>query len=1759
LKIVDFFMHIVYSSEERTSSSSTFLAWSSITAGKFGADFKVMLQKTKCSLLPDNQMLQLQKRLEDIMWWLVCHSSIEQAQPSSEELTAISCYTLRILQILVTNVIPKEMASSSAANTPLPVCVAAFVEWMSSGRFWSTFREVLLHCPHRDVRVEVATRLYALASSFPDDLISDPKLKLHTHLLENLLNTVPTIPVSSDSDNVSIIQYTGQFYLLLDRLIRDSCGGKHGGHAIKFQSLLTLLVKNIKVRPPIEMRATSEPDEMLIGMMKVVKTLVDYYPPFADQIGPSVHSESQHDGMERGLVIEVYYNGLFALLSEGITEGVQLPKCKTKLSQIAAYDLLISLCKNSAKCYQELLNRLFAIHCNEVNFRRISSWEYHPAAEDKSCTGYVGLKNMGATCYMNALLQQFYMMPKLRADLLSIDDPNPEPNLEDNLLYQLQSMFAYLQESEKMSYDPTSFCRSFKDLNGRVINMSEQHDVEEFFNILCQRLEAKFKGTPHEKLFSEHFGGTLSNEIFSTNSQYPYYSEREEDFYTIPLEVKNRSNIEEALDLYVKSDKLDGDNAYFCEQYNRKIDVLKRCCIKRLSNTLIFHLKRFDFDYATGRKQKLNSYFHFPIFLNMKRWTKEGLGKNELSTKGKAADSTVEENPDDYYQYELVGVLVHTGNAEDGHYYSFIKERQKKFENFSMGGSLTASRNLKQWFCFNDRIVKPFNPELIPEECFGGTQIYTEWDQFTGRRVTKEKPKEKSAYMLFYERIRPLPPHSLEISSKPQQSQQQSQPQQSQPQSQKQPQPQESQQQQVQFPIQMLPSIPTEERVQLLQQSSQQQQSASSQPRINGIPAKIYQNIWKENAQFLRDRQFFDPAYFDFMRDLLNACKFQPVLQYPTLANPIDSINDDGNELRQIKMSTRFFVEILARAKDNEAHVGRWVDDMKKVYSMHIPACVWFLTYVLQNNVLYPLILECPSERLRIAFADLLIHIFKTLSPYEYTMWHDYQLIQVETDSATKSVKQRLSLVLRTMDALLAMIEQSRPCWRRFKQYWMIIHDFASIGWRQRYYLFEKELICVYEDYFMGRQRLGMSRAPVMDEESLPDLREFVDTITILLRGCWTEGTFVKTADAKSSLPSTQKIENSSSATSDSSIVSDSSSCPIPAVPPPHTVGLPPNWRMSPYLQTPVNPFTTPWTLREPDIVLLSMSEMSRKVMFEGEFLIRFLEMDYNTPSAAILLAHICWESLDRSKFVTETLLQCYSTCSQHKLRIFHQLTEPLLKMTDSLMRRRIHWFLSPFSPSFSLAQSFQFSNVVSTKGLLGIIVDAHEHKDRKALSIIYFVLKVASEHRPVLEYLLKRKSRLQWIKEYLECKLVDQRDVLQNDKTKESLQVCRDSDRTEVDINEIEKNPAPYAYELLAKLFDMKDISLEPDGADEELNETLMKLAKAQKDIELLRDQNAKLLQENNALRQKLKQIQSNESEIDTTCPQDTAETQKQNRPMSYTAIHESLDKQLESAPPLGRSRLGPQRGTGQSSNIPFLGYASYNNNTSVYDDDEEENSVQLGKPLEIFRKDDTNTPKQLTKSDVDGRSQEQTPKSTTSTSSEGVSSQLSTKMTTTVPSLNNLSQTTTNAASVTLPSTSTDLPLPQPTNEFESNPNLKKLKEIFTGIEDSVLSYALKISGNDVEIAASELMENDKVNRFRISVQNERQSKRNETKVQSYDDNVESEKGNLRRENDMSKTIILLPRQEHSPNVENRDAKFHDDEIDTLFNSKSQDDKIH
>ena len=78
----------------------------------------------------------------------------------------------------------------------------------------------------------------------------------------------------------------------------------------------------------------------------------------------------------------------------------------------------------------------------------------------KSSTGYVGLKNLGCICYMNATVQNFFMVPEFRRGVLEYADR--EDDKAESLMYQLQRMFAFLQETDKQCYTPKGFCHAFK-------------------------------------------------------------------------------------------------------------------------------------------------------------------------------------------------------------------------------------------------------------------------------------------------------------------------------------------------------------------------------------------------------------------------------------------------------------------------------------------------------------------------------------------------------------------------------------------------------------------------------------------------------------------------------------------------------------------------------------------------------------------------------------------------------------------------------------------------------------------------------------------------------------------------------------------------------------------------------------------------------------------------------------------------------------------------------------------------------------------------------------------------------------------------------------------------------------------------------------------------------------------------------------------------------------------------------------------------
>ena len=200
--------------------------------------------------------------------------------------------------------------------------------------------------------------------------------------------------------------------------------------------------------------------------------------------------------------------------------------------------------------------------------------------------------------------------------------------LDENVLYQLKLTFANLQESEKQYYAPLGFTKAFK-FYGEPVNVRVQQDTYEFFTMLCDNLEQLTKETPFSNMIKDSVGGVIGNETRSMEEEYPYVGEREEPFLALQLDIKNKKSLAEALDLYIKPDHLEGDNKYLCEKYNKKVDAQRRSYIKKLSNTVIINLKRFEFDYNTMTRFKVNDYCEFPDRINFKPWTKEGIRERE--------------------------------------------------------------------------------------------------------------------------------------------------------------------------------------------------------------------------------------------------------------------------------------------------------------------------------------------------------------------------------------------------------------------------------------------------------------------------------------------------------------------------------------------------------------------------------------------------------------------------------------------------------------------------------------------------------------------------------------------------------------------------------------------------------------------------------------------------------------------------------------------------------------------------------------------------------------------------------------------------------------------------------------------------------------------------------------------------------------------------------------------------------------------------
>jgi ubiquitin carboxyl-terminal hydrolase 47 len=266
----------------------------------------------------------------------------------------------------------------------------------------------------------------------------------------------------------------------------------------------------------------------------------------------------------------------------------------------------------------------------------------------------------------------------------------------------------------------------------------------------------------------------------------------------VSLAVRNEfdhiynDSVEKALDNYVGVERLTGDNQYLCDKCQSKQDAHKGLKFKSFPPILMLQLKRFDLDYETMQRVKINDKVTFPQVLNLNPYVNLaksmecGTAKMEVEERidesselmdmdlrplnledrdlryssttayeaverdmecypvemdytakkahmdKKAAESRIKRLSDiERFKregenvFELFSILIHSGSALGGHYYSYIK-------------SFTYDR----WFVFNDSTVYEID-ETELEKAFGGETTKL-WGNYT---------TSACAYLLVYRKV----------------------------------------------------------------------------------------------------------------------------------------------------------------------------------------------------------------------------------------------------------------------------------------------------------------------------------------------------------------------------------------------------------------------------------------------------------------------------------------------------------------------------------------------------------------------------------------------------------------------------------------------------------------------------------------------------------------------------------------------------------------------------------------------------------------------------------------------------------------------------------------------------------------------------------------------------------------------------------------------------------------------------------------------
>uniref|UniRef100_A0A671Q4F9 ubiquitinyl hydrolase 1 n=1 Tax=Sinocyclocheilus anshuiensis TaxID=1608454 RepID=A0A671Q4F9_9TELE len=818
------------------------------------------------------------------------------------------------------------------------------LDTLSKEKAWQTFIiDLLLHCQSKAVRQMAQEQFFLMAT----------RCCMGHRPLLFFITLLFTVLGSTAKERA---KHAGDYFTLLRHLLNYAYNSN-----INLPNAEVLLNNEIdwlkRIRDEVKRSGETGVEETILeGHLGVTKELLAFQTP----------EKKFYIGCEKGganLIKELTDDFIFPasnvflqFVKSGEFPAEQaIPVCSSPASINAGFELLVALSVGCVRNLKQIVNTLTDMYylgtdCCEA----LTEWEYLPPVGPRPNKGFVGLKNAGATCYMNSVIQQLYMIPPIRNAILAIegtgsdidDDDTSRDEKQDNevknahtddvfsyhqqfddkpslnkaedrkeynigVLRRLQVIFGHLAASRLQYYVPRGFWKQFR-LWGEPVNLREQHDALEFFNSLVDSLDEALKALGHPSMLSRILGGSFADQKICQGCPHRY--ECEESFTTLNVDIRNHQNLLDSLEQYVKGDLLEGANAYHCEKCNKKVDTVKRLLIKKLPPVLAIQLKRFDYDWERECAIKFNDYFEFPRELDMEPYTVAGVAKLEGDEVPPESQVIAENSdPNSSSRYRLVGVLVHSGQASGGHYYSYIMQRH-----------CNGSDGLKdRWYKFDDGDVtecKMDDDEEMKNQCFGGEYMGEVFDHMMKRMSYRRQKRWWNAYILFYERMDAAGGDG-----------------------------------------------------ELLKYISE----LTLAPRTNQpkMPLAIEASVRKQNVQFMHSRMQYSLEYFQFVKKLLtcNSVYLNPPPGQDHLLPEAEEIAMISIQLAaRFLFSTGFHTKKVVRGPASD-----WYDALCILLRHSKNVRSWFA-----HNVLFAFptrfseyLLECPSAEVRGAFAKLMVFI----------------------------------------------------------------------------------------------------------------------------------------------------------------------------------------------------------------------------------------------------------------------------------------------------------------------------------------------------------------------------------------------------------------------------------------------------------------------------------------------------------------------------------------------------------------------------------------------------------------------------------------------------------------------------------------------------------------------------------------------------------------------------------------------------------------